>query len=129
MSSKSKMWFQWLLIVILSFQFLGAAFAKLAGFTCAFFLSHGFTIEFMYFIGFVEALSVIGLYFKSMRVKASLVQMVLMTGALFTHLPNNEYLMSLVNITNIGLACIIIWVELDRRYNMDEMLREEIFLD
>lgn len=122
MTSKSKMWLQWLLIMILSFQFIGAAIAKLMGQMCEHFMSNGFSYEFMMFIGYLEVLSVVGLLFSKFRVKASLVQMIIMCGAIYTHLPAHQYLMTLVCISNIGFSSIIIWAELEKKYFSDEML-------
>ncbi len=126
MTTKSKIWIQWLLIMILSFQFVGAAITKLAGGMCDHFLSNGMSIEFMYFIGFLESLSVIGLFFTAYRVKSSLIQILIMAGALYTHLSGMDMLMVLLNITNIGFSSIIIWVQLEKRYIADDMLRQEV---
>lgn len=122
MTSKSKMWLQWLLIMILSFQFIGAAIAKLMGQMCEHFMSNGFSYEFMMFIGYLEVLSVVGLLFSKFRVKASLVQMIIMSGAIYTHLPNDQVMMTLLCIANIGFSSMIIWAELDKQYLSDDML-------
>lgn len=119
------MWFQWIAIMIVSFQFIGAALTKLTGGMCEFFLSNGMTIEFMYFIGFLETISVLGLFFVTFRVKASLILMLIMMGALITHIPNEQMVMELLNIANIGLLSIIIWAELDKKYQADDMVKQE----
>lgn len=108
--------------MILSFEFIGAAFAKLAGQMCEHFLSNGLSYDFMMFVGFVEMLSVLGLFFSRLRIPACLIQMAIMCGAIYTHLPHDQYLMSLLNITNIGFSSIIIWADLDKKYLSDEML-------
>lgn len=129
MSIKGKMWFQWIAIVIISFQFSGAAVYKLVGGMCDHFLGNGMTIGFMYFIGFLEATSVLGLFFKHYRIKASLALMLIMMGALLSHIPNEQVLMALLNIANIGFLSIIIWVELDKKYMVDDVVGEQIPLD
>ncbi|QSE95859.1 DoxX family protein [Fulvivirga lutea] len=122
MTTKSKMWLRGIIILVLSVQFLGAAFAKLTGQMCEHFMANGLGYEFMMFIGLLEAISVLGLFIPATRVKASLIQMAIMCGAMYTHFQSFDVLMILVNITNIGLSSIVIWAELDKKYMSDEML-------
>jgi uncharacterized membrane protein len=120
-SNKSKDIFQWVFILILSFQFLLLGYDKLLGELHTYFIDNGYTVGFMYFIGFLEVVSSIGLFFKMYRNLSFFILVIIISGAMYTHLINEETILFLVDITNIGLLAIVIWVESEKRY-----LREEL---
>ena len=119
MSSKGKIWLQWILIVILSSQFIGAAFAKLLGFMCGHFLDNGLSIGFMYLVGFAEAVTVVMLYVRAYRKLAVMVQMLIMIGAIYTHAINGQMLLALFGVATIGLLAIVLWVDVDRELDYE----------
>ncbi len=121
MTNKARIWLQWIIIGFLSIQFLGASVAKLLGLMCGYFCTNGLSTDFMLFVGFIEALSVVGLFFTSLRIKASLIQIAIMLAASYLHLLNNEMMLLMLTITNIGLSSIIIWAELDCEYMANEI--------
>ncbi len=123
MTNQAKNILQWLFILILTFQFLLLGYSKLLGEMCSFFIDNGYSLSFMYFIGFVEILASIGLFFKPYRNASCFILMIIMIGAMYTHLMNDEVIQILVNITNVGLSAIVLWVEGEKKYAHDEMIQ------
>jgi uncharacterized membrane protein YphA (DoxX/SURF4 family) len=120
-SNKSKDVFQWFFILILSLQFLLSGYAMLLGEVGAYFIDNGYAVGFMYFIGFLEVVCSIGLFFKPYRSLSCFILVFIMSGAMYTHLTNEEIILFLVDITNIGALAIIIWVESEKRYLKEEL--------
>ena len=114
MSYKGKVLLQWLLILPIAFQFLYLGFLKINGSMEHVFYSWGYAQSFMYFIGLVEVVSAIGLFFKKTRNVACLAQVVIMVGAVYTHWMSYEYFEILINIGVIGLTSIIMWLEREK---------------
>ena len=114
MSYKGKVLLQWLLILPIAFQFLYLGFLKINGGMEHAFNSWGYAQSFMYFIGLIEVLSAIGLFFAKSRNVACLAQVAMMLGAIYTHWMFFEYFEILINIGIIGLTSIIMWLEREK---------------
>lgn len=114
MSYKGKVLLQWLLILPIAFQFLYLGFVKLNGGMLDAFHLWGYTESFMYFVGVVEVLTGIGLFFQRTKVASTITQMLLMTGAIYTHWASFQYFEILINIGVIGLCTIILWLEREK---------------
>ncbi len=123
MTNQAKNILQWLFILILTFQFLLLGYSKLLGEMSSFFIDNGYSLDFMYIVGFLEILASIGLFFRPYRNVSSFIVMIIMVGAFYTHLMNDEIIQVLVNITNVGLAAIVLWVESEKKYAREEMIQ------
>ena len=98
---------QWIIIVLLTLQFLAAGVAKLAGVWNPMFEKWGYPSYFATIIGILEVLSVIGLYPNKLRQYALIVIGVIMLGAIYTHIMATEYVRIIHNIVLILLAIVI----------------------
>lgn len=94
----------WVLIGLLSVQFLGASVSKFMGNEEANFIRWGYTPIFAYVIGALELLGVIGLYLTRFRSYAAFGIIGIMLGAAFTHATHNELPNIVVNVVVCALA-------------------------
>lgn len=115
MSDKGKIIMQWVLVILISFQFLFIGFSKLNGDMLASFQSWGYSEAFMYFIGCVEIFTGVGLFFERTRIMSSLGQVAVMLGAAYTHWMHGQYFEILINVGLIGLCTIILWLEQEKK--------------
>ncbi len=123
MSFKGKLWFKWVLIIAVGVQFILMAHAKMLGEMCDIFLSNGLSLEFMFFIGFMEVLATIGLLTSRWRVKSVIVLSCIMFGAIYVNTQSYDVLHILVNITNIGFLGIVLWLEKEKQLILEDMMQ------
>lgn len=123
MSQKSKLWFKWALIITVGIQFLMMAKAKLAGEMCDVFLSNGMSLDFMFFIGFMEVLATIGLLTSKWRIKSSMVLSCIMLGAIYVNAQSYVAVQILVDVANIGFSAIILWLEKEKQMHVEDMMQ------
>lgn len=119
MTERNRDVMQWILIILLSGQFLLAGFSKFTYQMCEAFLTWGYSLSFMYFIGTLEIIAAMCLFFKRSRMLAGFLFIGIMIGAIYTHWQNQEFAEILLNIGIIGLATIILWLEQDHYYLPD----------
>lgn len=108
MSSKVAKIIRWVLVGILTIQFLAAGVAKLFGAWDSMFIQWGYPVWFALVVGFTEVLVVIGLYLRTTIRWALIVIVLIMLGAAYTHVMANEY-SRLIHNTGIILVVVIIF--------------------
>ena len=123
MSFKGKLFFKWALILLVGMQFLVMAHAKLAGEMCDFYLSNGFSLEFMFLVGFMEVLATIGLLTSKWRIKSAVVLTCIMVGAIYVNLQSQAVMQILVDIANVGFLAIILWLEKEKQMIAEDMVQ------
>ncbi|MDX1630073.1 MAG: DoxX family protein [Fulvivirga sp.] len=111
MSYKGKRIMQLVFIILLALQFIFSATAKLNCHMLARFESWGYTEEFMYLIGTIEFTAAIGLFINRTKVLSIVALVMIMIGAIYTHLSYDQYFEVLINIGLIGLLTIVLWLE------------------
>jgi uncharacterized membrane protein YphA (DoxX/SURF4 family) len=104
MSTKTRKILMWVLIGLLSVQFLGASVSKFMGNEEANFIRWGYSPMFAYIIGVLEIMGVIGLYIPKFRSYAAFGIIGIMLGAAFTHATHNELPNIIVNVVVCALA-------------------------
>jgi len=114
MSEKGKRVMQWVLVILIAFQFLMLGFSKLNNDMLHTFESWGYSSDFMYLVGLLEILSAIGLFFNKSRVISCLALIAIMVGAAVTHWLHNQHFEILINVGVIGFCTIILWLEQER---------------
>ncbi|MEQ8477564.1 DoxX family protein [Fulvivirga sp.] len=123
MSYKGKLLFKWALIIAIGVQFVAMAYAKLAGEMCDVFLSNGLSLEFMFFVGFMEVLATIGLLTAKFRIKCAIVLSCIMIGAIYVNLQSHDVMQILVDVANIGFLAIVLWLEKEKQMIAEDMMQ------
>ncbi|MEQ8242292.1 DoxX family protein [Fulvivirga sp.] len=122
MSYKGKLLFKWALIIAIGVQFVAMAYAKLVGEMCDVFLSNGLSLEFMFFVGFMEVLATIGLLTAKFRIKSAIVLSCIMIGAIYVNLQSHDVMQILVDVANIGFLAIVLWLEKEKQMIAEDMV-------
>ncbi|MTI22024.1 DoxX family protein [Fulvivirga sp. RKSG066] len=117
MTNRGKFLMQWVLVILIAFQFLLIGFSKLTGEMELAFRSWNYSSEFMYIIGIVEIASAAGLFFNKTRIFSSALQIMIMIGAGYTHWLHAEYFEILINVGVMGFCFIIIWFEQEKQHD------------
>ena len=91
MSSRTKKIIMWTIVVLLTLQFLAAGVGKLTGGWDPMFEEWGYTPAFALVIGLVEVLLVVGLFISRLRLYSVIIILLVMTGAIYTHIAAQEY--------------------------------------
>ena len=123
MSYLGKMWFKWVLIAVVGIQFIMMAHDKMVGEMCDIFLSNGLSLEFIFFIGFLEVLATIGLLTSRWRIKSAIVLSLITMGAIYVNTQSYAALHVLVNVSNLGFLAIILWLEKEKQLLPEDMMR------
>ena len=105
----------WVLIALMTVQFMAAGLGKFTGAWTDKFLDWGYSISFMYLIGTVEILCVVGLYIStlmnvSVRKWAVGLLISIIIGAAVTHLMHAEYSRLIHNTIVIGMLCGVLYL-------------------
>ena len=127
MSFKGKLWFKWALIIAVGVQFFVMAHAKMAGEMCDIFLSNGLSLEFMFFICFMEVLATIGLLTSRWRIKSSIVLYFIMLGYIYVNMHSYDSLHVLVNVAKLGFLAIILWLLKEKQMIPEDMMQPSKF--
>jgi uncharacterized membrane protein YphA (DoxX/SURF4 family) len=123
MSYKGKLLFKWALIIAIGVQFVAKAYAKLAGEMCDVFLSNGLSLEFMFFVGFMEVLATVGLLTAKFRIKSAIVLSCILIGAIYVNLQSHDVMQILVDVANIGFLAIVLWLEKEKQMFAEDMVQ------
>ncbi|MEQ9165477.1 MAG: DoxX family protein [Fulvivirga sp.] len=123
MSYKGKLLFKWALIIAIGVQFVAMAYAKLAGEMCDVFLSNGLSLEFMFFVGFMEVLATVGLLTAKFRIKSAIVLSCILIGAIYVNLQSHDVMQILVDVANIGFLAIVLWLEKEKQMIAEDMVQ------
>lgn len=118
---------QWVLIVLIAFQFIYLGFSKLSGDMQLSFDAWGYSGWFMYFVGGIEVGTGVGLFFNRARLISCFTQAVIMIGAAITHYLHGEPWVILINIGVIGLVAIIAWLDYDKQLSEQENGLSDIY--
>lgn len=112
MKTKTKNITGWVITGLLALAFIMAGATKLMGQEMHLqnFERWGIPIAFMYIIGALEALGVVGLFIKKWRVLAGLGLAGLMLGGIGAHLVNNEAAMIGAPIVLMVLSVVVVWI-------------------
>lgn len=102
----------WVVTGLLSAMFLFSGAAKLMGMQMHVenFARWGYPEWFRLLIGFVEVTAGVALLWKAIAPYAAGVLGVIMAGAIYTHLANNEAMMSVMPFMFLGLLFLVGWV-------------------
>lgn len=111
MKPKTNKFIMWLFISMMALQFIAAGIGKFMGAWTNMFIEWGYPISFMYLIGILEFAGVIGLFVSKFRKWAVLLLLVIMLGAMFTHLRNEEYSRLIHNFIIIGLLSALFYLD------------------
>lgn len=103
----------WICIAILTIQFLGAGVTKLTGAWSSKFAGWGYSTAFMYAIGTIEIIGVVGLFISRTRKWSTVLLILIMAGAAYTHISNLEYGRVIHNAIVAGLSFLV--MHLDRK--------------
>lgn len=119
---KSKV--QMVLTALLTLAFLGAGIMKLTGAEEAKqgFESWGYPIFFMYVIGLCEVAGAIGLWLRRFSYAAKVCIVILMAGAVLTHLLHREFQDSLGAIVLLILTAVTLMLHRKERDTNDELM-------
>jgi len=102
---------RWIILGLTTLAFLSAGIFKLIGseMGVAGFLKWGYPLWFMYFIGACELLGAIGLHMKKVSRAAAICLIILMLGAIGTHVSHHEGLVAPIPATvlTLFLFCIL----------------------
>lgn len=113
---KAKNTIGWIIAILLSLAFLMAGISKLTGQEqfVQNFGKWGFSMAFMYFIGGCEIIGAIGLMVKKVRALAALGLILLMLGAIGTHIVNSEaFIPPLILLVLLGT---LVWLRKDELF-------------
>ena len=108
MNPKTKKILMWICVVLLALQFLAASAGKLMGAAEENFIRWGYTTTFMYIVGALELICVVGLFIPNFRKRAALGIIVIMIGAAYTHLTHDEAIRVIHNVVLVLLAIGVI---------------------
>ena len=78
----------------------------------------GYPESFAYLVGTLEVAAVLGLYIKRTRMWAGWFIILIMAGAVYTHIRSEEYLRILHNLVLMAMSYAMIW--LSRRREKDQ---------
>lgn len=101
----------WILIALMTVQFVAAGIGKLTGAWESKFIEWGYSILFMYFIGVLEIASVIILYISKLRKWAIIGLVIIMFGAAITHILHQEYFRIIHNVILITILSLIFYLD------------------
>jgi len=104
----------WLFVSMMALQFIAASIGKFMGAWTNMFIEWGYPVPFMYLVGILEVVAVIGLFVSKFRKWAVLLLLVIMLGAMFTHLMNGEYPRLIHNSIIIGLLSALFYLDNQR---------------
>jgi len=119
---KSKV--QMVITVLLSLAFLGAGIMKLTGAEDLRqgFENWGYPIFFMYIIGICEVAGAIGLWLRRFSFAAKICFIILMAGAVLTHLVFDTFQEAMAPIILIILTAVTLWLHRRERDTNDELM-------
>lgn len=98
----------WICIACLTVQFLGAGISKMSGSWSTRFSGWGYPTAFMYVIGALEIIGVVGLFFSKTRKWSAVILIIVMIGAAGTHVLNAEYVRMIHNAVVAGVLLAVI---------------------
>jgi uncharacterized membrane protein YphA (DoxX/SURF4 family) len=105
----------WICISLLTVQFGSAGLSKFLGDGWSSkFDEWGYPMALAYVVGALEIAAVVSLFFSRTRKWSSVVLMLIMLGAAYTHLSNSEPLRLIHNAVLGGIAFLV--MHLDRKY-------------
>ena len=108
MSTKGIKISMWICIAVLSLQFLAAGSGKILGSWAGKFSDWGYPIWFMYLIGLLEIVGLAGLYHSRTRKWSAAILILIMAGAAYTHLTNQEYPRIIHNAIIGGISALVL---------------------
>ncbi len=111
MGAKTLRIIKWVLIGLLTLQFLAAGSAKLMGSWNQLFEQWGYPATFATVVGIAEIIAVIGLYLKSLRLWALGLIFVIMLGAIYTHFLAGENGRIIHNLTIVAVGTAIGFIQ------------------
>ena len=119
---KSKV--QIVLTVLMTLAFLGSGIMKLTGadMVKATFEGWGYPILFAYFIGLCEVAGAIGLWLRRFSYAAKVCFIILMAGAVLTHLAFDTFQEAVPPIVLIILTAVTLWLHRRERDTNDELM-------
>lgn len=119
---KSKV--QLVVTVLLSLAFLGAGITKLAGAEQASqgFEKWGYPIIFMYIIGLCEIAGAIGMWLRRFSYVAKICIIILMAGAVLTHLVFDTIQDAVPPLVLLVLTAVALWLHRRERDTNDELM-------
>ena len=113
MSTKGIKIIMWICISALTVQFLAAGISKLWGTWSVKFEEWGYPLTFMYVIGSLETIGVVGLFFSKARKWSAMLFILIMIGAAYTHFSSSEYLRIIH--TGLVVGFLFLVIELNRK--------------
>ena len=119
---KSKV--QMVITVLLSLAFLATGIMKLTGaeMVKAGFEGWGYPIFFMYIIGICEVAGAIGMWLRRFSYAAKVCIILLMAGAVLTHLVFDTFQEAMAPIILIILTAVTLWLHRRERDTNDELM-------
>lgn len=119
---KSKV--QIVLTVLMTLAFLGSGIMKLTGadMVKATFEGWGYPILFAYFIGLCEVAGAIGLWLRRFSYAAKVCFIILMAGAVLTHLVFDTFQEAMAPIVLIILTAVTLWLHRRERDTNDDLM-------
>jgi len=109
MNAKTKNILTWVISIALAAFFGMTSFGKLSGGMAEEFVAWGYSANFAYIIGGLELASVIGLLITPVRKFAAMGLILIMLGAAYTHITNDEISSIGINI-GVIVACVALVV-------------------
>ena len=115
---------QMVLTVLLTLAFLGAGIMKLTGAEqmSQDFEKWGYPIFFMYVIGLCEVAGAIGFWLRRFSYAAKVCILLLMAGAVLTHLVFDTFQEAMAPIVLIILTAVALWLHRRERDTNDELM-------
>ena len=110
MKPKIKKTIMWILIGLLALQFTSAGLPKFTGSWDTKFADWGYPSFFVYLIGLVEIVGIIGLFIRKTRKWAVIALMLTMIGAAITHALNDEASRLIHNFILIALLVSVFYL-------------------
>lgn len=119
---KSKV--QMVITVLLSLAFLATGIMKLTGaeMVKAGFEGWGYPIFFMYIIGICEVAGAIGFWLRRFSYAAKVCIILLMAGAVLTHLVFDTFQEAMAPIILIILTAVVLWLHRKERDTNDDLM-------
>jgi uncharacterized membrane protein YphA (DoxX/SURF4 family) len=108
MKTKGIKILMWICISLLTLQFLGAGVTKLLGGWSSKFIAWGYSSTFVYTIGSLEIIGVVGLFLPKARKWSAILLTFIMVGAAYTHLSYSEPVRVVHNGIITGLLLLVI---------------------
>jgi putative oxidoreductase len=102
----------WVLTILLAVSMLGASYIKLTGteFEKTAFVAWGYPVWFMYLTGIMELIGLILLVIPKTRFYGAVLILVVMIGAILTHLTHNEAGMVVPAFVLAIIAGVLVWL-------------------